>query len=92
MLNKDKTIDKALTNHDLIFPIAGKQSLEECFFNHHGKMLFKYQTNDDEVHTIKAVVTHEPPRPSTDNRNLFTVIVHNMNKPIEIKNLFIKHS
>jgi hypothetical protein len=94
MINKEKTIDKAVLKYHSIFPVHGKDSIEECFFNIRGEYYFLFKTKDRTRHIVKAEISRPKPITSSAsiNRDFFISIYNVLNKPILVRSLFIKNS
>ena len=59
-INKTKTIKKAVAKYNIIYPVRGKRSLEECFFCLRGEYYFSFRTEDKKVHKMKAEMIKAP--------------------------------
>jgi hypothetical protein len=56
MIDKDKTIAKALHKYRLIRPVPGKHNLDECFVCLRGQYYLLFRTSDDKkAHRMRAV-------------------------------------
>ncbi len=89
MINKDKAIKKAVAKYHSIFPVRGKQSIEECFFCWRGEYYFLFKTKDKKSHVMKAELSR-PVTASVDiNRDLFLPLYKVLNKPILVRPLFM---
>lgn len=56
MIDKDKTISKALHKYHLVRPIPGKHNLDDCFVCLRGQYFLLFRTEDDKKsHRIRAV-------------------------------------
>jgi len=90
MVKKDTTIKKAMTKYHAIFPIRGKNSIEECFFCMRGEYFFLFRTEDKKRHILKAEMSR-PSFPSADTNQDFIISAFQfLNKPIYVRSLFIK--
>ncbi len=56
MIDKDKTIAKALHKYKLVRPVPGKHSLDDCFVCLRGQYYLLFRSSDDKkAHRIRAV-------------------------------------
>lgn len=56
MIDKDKTIAKALHKYRQVSPVPGKHSLDDCFVCLRGQYFLLFRTdNDKKAHRIRAV-------------------------------------
>jgi hypothetical protein len=53
---KQHLIKKALGTHKKIFPCTGKQNLEECFTIEGKRIIFWFNTEDQNTHTISTSI------------------------------------
>jgi hypothetical protein len=89
MVNKQKTIQRAVAKYRTVLPVRGKNSLDECFFCLRGIFFFQFRTQDKNVHTWKADVTREVI--TAKNKNVFSSFITIMKKPLYIRSLIIKN-
>ena len=54
---KEDLIKKAKNTHKRIYPCKGKRKLEECFTVEGKKIIFWFNTEDRNTHTISAPLT-----------------------------------
>ncbi|MBN1307106.1 MAG: hypothetical protein JXA18_04260 [Chitinispirillaceae bacterium] len=90
MINKDKTINKAVSKYHAIFPVRGKHSIDECFFCLRGEYFFIFRTKDKKVHTLKAEKCRPVSASSNIKRETWDSIVKALNKPIIVRSLIVK--
>jgi hypothetical protein len=87
MIDKEKTIGKAILKYKTIYPISGKKSLNDSFFYLHGDILFLFCTKDKKIHKIKAVKV-SPVIPIRNNRYRFLNNIYKfLTKPIKLSSL-----
>jgi hypothetical protein len=55
MIDKDKTIAKALHKYRQVRPVPGKHNLDECFVCLRGQYFLLFRTDNDKAHRIRAV-------------------------------------
>lgn len=90
MIDKDRTISKAIAKFHEISPVPGKKSLYECFFSLRGEFLFQFRTSDKRIHTIKAL---EEKKPLPSFLTEFTIVTHiykMLTEPLHIKQASVK--
>ena len=85
-----KTIKNAISKYRTIYPIAGKRSLDDCFFFLRGEAFFQFKTKDKKVHSIKASITRPVMEATYFNREMLSYIVKIINQPILIRSLFFR--
>ncbi|MBN2443080.1 MAG: hypothetical protein JXJ04_17100 [Spirochaetales bacterium] len=54
---KESLIKRAKNTHKTIYPCKGKTELEECFTIEGRKIIFWFNTEDRNTHTISAPIT-----------------------------------
>ena len=92
MIDREKTIQKAMSKYRSIYPVRGKHTLSECFFCWRGEHYFLFKTQDKKGHMMKAEFSR--PAVSLENINLeaFSPIYKALNKPIFVRSLFNKNT
>lgn len=88
MVNKQKTIQRAVAKYHTVLPIRGKNSLDECFFCLRGIFFFQFRTPDKNVHTLKAYINREGN--AVKNKNVFSAFITKLNEPLSIRSPIIK--
>jgi predicted N-acyltransferase len=91
MIDKQKTIAKAISKYEYVFPVYGKDSLNECFFCARGEYFFLFRTKDKKKRMMKAEISRSSVSFEGINRELLSSIYRTLNKPILIRSLFIKN-
>ena len=90
MIDRERTIRKAVARYNLIFPVKGKQLLEECFFCLRGEYHLVFKTKDNKVHTMKACEMHTNVAVHQVHREQAESFFKLLNKPIIIRSLFVR--
>jgi hypothetical protein len=91
MIDKEKTIDRAIAKYHAIFPASGKHSLNECFFRLRGEYFFVFMTKNKKVHTMPACIRRTVSAPASGtSREKESLIFKVLNKPIIIRSLIVK--
>ncbi len=92
MIDKEKTIEKAISKYHSIYPARGKRSLYDCFFRLRGEHYFVFRTQDKKVHTVKACIQrNNPVNISGDSNGEKRIsIIETLNKPIILRSLIVK--
>jgi len=90
MIDKDKTVARAIAKYHTIFPIKGKQSLYECFSSLRGDTFLTFRTKDKKIHCIKASETHTVYASLPARHEVFDSIIKALNTPIIIRSLITK--
>ena len=91
MIDKEKTIDRAIAKYHTIFPARGKHSLNECFFRLRGDYFFVFMTKDKRVHTMQPCMRRTVFAPAAgNNREKGSSIFEVLNKPIIVRSLLVK--
>ncbi|MBN1578126.1 MAG: hypothetical protein JW913_16310 [Chitinispirillaceae bacterium] len=90
MINKDKTIAKAVSKYHSIFPVRGKHSIDDCFFCMRGEYFFIFRTKDKKVHTMRAEEFRPVSTSVNINRETLDSIFKMLNKPILVRSLIVK--
>jgi hypothetical protein len=85
MLNKDKTIAKALSKYHSILPIRGKQSLDDCFICVRGDYFFLFKTEDKTKHIMKAELSQPVFASPIMSPEFFSSIFKTLNTPISVQ-------
>jgi hypothetical protein len=91
MIDREKTIAKALSKFHSISPVYGKKTLQECFMSVRGEWFFLFRTGDKRKHMIKAEISRPTVTFETMNRDLLSSIYKTMNRPILVRSLFIRN-
>jgi len=90
MINKEKTIKKAISRYNLIYPVRGKKLIEECFFCLRGEYFLIFRTKDKKIHKMRADELR-PPLISSDNKHDgLHSLIDALNKPIIVRSIFAK--
>jgi hypothetical protein len=92
MINKEKTILKAVSKYHSLLPIHGRNSIEDCFFCVRGDYFFLFKTMDKKRHIIKAEVSGPDLASLYFNREFLNAIYKALNKPILVRSLFLKNA
>jgi hypothetical protein len=90
MIDKDKTISKALNKYRQVRPIPGKHNLDDCFVCLRGQYFLLFRTEDDKkAHRLRAV-TKLPKQHYVRNwlKNLASYCFL-LNKPILLRVYFL---
>lgn len=90
MINKEKTIKKAVSKYNIIYPVRGKHSLEECFFCLRGEYYFSFRTEDKKVHKMNADMVKQPLVSPEEKREAIDSLVKVLNKPIFFRSFLSK--
>ncbi|MBN1759133.1 MAG: hypothetical protein JW863_12485 [Chitinispirillaceae bacterium] len=91
MIDKEKTIKKAIAKYNYLFPVRGKHSIGECFFSLRGETYLIFRTKKDKIRRVRAeyakppVVTDE-----TGSREGIESIIKALNRPIIIRSLITR--
>jgi hypothetical protein len=91
MINKDKTIAKAVSKYHSILPVMGRRSIDDCFICVRGEYFFLFKTKDKIKHIIKAEIAQPDLAPLYFNRDFFYTIIKTLNKPIVVPPLLLKN-
>jgi hypothetical protein len=90
MINKTKTIKKAVAKYNIIYPVRGKHSLEECFFCLRGEYYFSFRTENKKVHKMQAEMIKAPLVSPEVKRETMSSLAKVLNKPIIIRSILTK--
>ncbi len=85
MINKEKTISKALSKYHAILPLQGKQSIEDCFVSVRGEYFFLFKTMDKKKHIIKAEISRSDMTSLYFNRDFLLSVYKALNTPILVR-------
>jgi hypothetical protein len=91
MIDREKTIAKALLKYHSIFPVYGKKTLQECFICVRGEWLFLFRTGDKKKLMVKAELFRPSVSFETINRELLSSVYSKLNQPILVRSLFVKN-
>jgi len=58
---KQELIERALKKHQKIKPCGNKASLLDCFTEHHGKLIFWYNTEEDSTYVLIEPINKPQP-------------------------------
>ena len=86
MIDKEKTIKKAIARYNSLFPVRGKHSIEECFFSLRGETYLVFRTKKDKIHRVKAEYM-KPVAPAARNHETLAAIIRALNRPIIVRSL-----
>jgi hypothetical protein len=90
MIDKEKTIKKAISRHGYLYPVRGKHSIEDCFFSLRGETYLMFRTKDKKVHRAKAELLRPPTTGSIGSRETLDSIIKTLNRPIILRSLISK--
>ena len=90
MIDKDKTIKKAVDRYEFIFPVNGKHSIDECFFSLRGEIYFIFRTKDKKTHTVKAEKIRTAPVSRGSGTETFKSLLKVINKPIIVRSVIAR--
>lgn len=90
MIDKEKTIARAIAKYHTIFPVRGKHLYEECFACLRGEYYFTFMTKDKKSHCIKASETRPVYTAPHIRHEVFDSLLKALNTPIIIRSLITK--
>lgn len=86
MIDREKTVEKAIQRHHELFPVRGKKSLYDCFFNLRGEIFFIFRTKDKKIHKVRA----EQSRDTSSSKIILPeigTVLEALNRPIIIRSV-----
>ena len=89
MIDKEKTIKKAIAKYNYLFPVRGKHSIEECFFSMRGETYLIFRTKNDKIRRVRAEYAKPPVvTDKTGSHEGIESIIKALNRPIIVRSLF----
>lgn len=86
MIDKEKTIKKAIAKYNYLYPVRGKRSIEDSFFSMRGETYLIFHTKDKKVHRVRAEEARVPAQ-HAGGREALDSIIKALNRPIIVRSL-----
>ena len=90
MIDKLKTIKKAVGKYKDIYPVKGKTAISDCFFCLRGEYFFIFRTKDRKIHKMRVEKERQVVSSLAINRDTFNSIFRTLNTPIMVRSLITR--